>query len=177
MPDRVIAFTEGQGVKFDRVPDGLQKIEEPNPLDIVDSPDLPPLWLVFGGKKRADGHWVSALNSWRNSLHPMPHCTSVLSTSSWRPPGSILPPTWWVPTSCKCGRGTSCSSRAGRWVHSVVDGEAVRGASSTVGVRLSLYDEGNGGRMITSASAVFEDLLCEPACLVSSVSGREGEAA
>jgi hypothetical protein len=36
------------------------------------------------------------------------------------------------------------------------DGEAVPGAGSKIGVRLSLYDEGNGERMITAASAVFE---------------------
>jgi acyl-coenzyme A thioesterase PaaI-like protein len=37
-----------------------------------------------------------------------------------------------------------------------VDGEAVRGAGSRVGVRLSLHDEGQHDRMVTSASAVFE---------------------
>ena len=36
------------------------------------------------------------------------------------------------------------------------DGEAVRGATGKVGVRLTLHDEGNGNRMVTSASAVFE---------------------
>ena len=34
--------------------------------------------------------------------------------------------------------------------------EAVRGAGSTVGARVSLYDEENDDRMVTSASAVFE---------------------
>jgi hypothetical protein len=36
------------------------------------------------------------------------------------------------------------------------DGEAVRGAGSKAGVRLSLYDEGNGDRLVTTASAVFD---------------------
>jgi hypothetical protein len=30
---------------------------EANPLEVVDSPDLPPLWQVFGGYRRPDGHW------------------------------------------------------------------------------------------------------------------------
>ncbi len=153
-PDRVIAFTEGQGVKLDGVPDGLQKME-PNPLDIVDSPDLPPLWLVFGGKKRADGHWVvpelvAELASPDAALHLGPQHV-LLETAGIDLAADLVGTdllqmrTWHV---MFLSRGKVGPFR--------VDGEAVRGASSTVGVRLSLYDEGNGGRMITSASAVFE---------------------
>lgn len=28
------------------------------PIEVVDSPELPPLWQVFGGHRRADGHWA-----------------------------------------------------------------------------------------------------------------------
>ena len=31
---------------------------EANPLEVIDSPDLPPLWQVFGGHRRPDGHWA-----------------------------------------------------------------------------------------------------------------------
>ena len=55
--DRVIAFMEGQGAKIGAVPDGLEKMPE-NKLEIVDSPDLPPLWKVFGAARRDDGHWT-----------------------------------------------------------------------------------------------------------------------
>jgi hypothetical protein len=55
--DRVIAFTEGQGVRIGTVPDGLEKMDE-NKLEIVDSPDLPPLWQAFGASRRDDGHWI-----------------------------------------------------------------------------------------------------------------------
>ena len=34
-------------------------------------------------------------------------------------------------------------------------GEALAGASATVGVRLTLHDEGNDDRMVTCASAVL----------------------
>ena len=38
-------------------PEGLEKMP-PRPLDIVDSPDLPPLWQAFGALRRSDGHWA-----------------------------------------------------------------------------------------------------------------------
>ena len=55
-PDRVLALIEGQGVTIGTPPEGLERMEA-NPLDIVDSPDLPPLWQVFGGYRRPDGNW------------------------------------------------------------------------------------------------------------------------
>src|SRR3984893_15680016 len=55
--DRVIAFTEGQGASLGKPPEGLAKMPE-NHLEIVDSPDLPPLWEVFGATRRGDGHWA-----------------------------------------------------------------------------------------------------------------------
>ena len=29
-----------------------------DPLEVADSPDLPPLWQVFGAHRRPDGHWA-----------------------------------------------------------------------------------------------------------------------
>ncbi|HXY91915.1 MAG TPA: hypothetical protein VEP49_05520, partial [Acidimicrobiia bacterium] len=57
--DRVIAYTEGQGVSIGTPPPGLEKmdLEEPT-IAVVDSPDLPPLWQVFGASRRPDGHWI-----------------------------------------------------------------------------------------------------------------------
>jgi hypothetical protein len=56
-PDRVLALIEGQGVSIGTPPGGLERMEA-NPLEVVDSPDLPPLWQVFGGYRRPDGHWA-----------------------------------------------------------------------------------------------------------------------
>ena len=56
-PSRVLAVTQGQGISIGTPPEGLERMEA-NPLEVVDSPDLPPLWQVFGGHRRADGHWV-----------------------------------------------------------------------------------------------------------------------
>ena len=36
---------------------GCERMEA-NPLEVLDSPDLPPLWQVFGGHRRDDGHWT-----------------------------------------------------------------------------------------------------------------------
>jgi len=55
-PDRVLALIEGQGVSIGTPPGGLERMEA-NPLEVVDSPDLPSLWQVFGGYRRPDGHW------------------------------------------------------------------------------------------------------------------------
>jgi hypothetical protein len=54
---RVLALTEGQGISIGTPPDGLEKMAV-EPIDVVDSPDLPPLWQVFGGGRRPDGHWA-----------------------------------------------------------------------------------------------------------------------
>src|SRR5262249_18453383 len=57
--ERVIAYTEGQGVSIGPPPAGLQKMELEEPtIAIEDSPDLPPLWDVFGASRRDDGHWI-----------------------------------------------------------------------------------------------------------------------
>ncbi len=56
-PARVLALTEGQGISIGTPPDGLGRMAV-EPIDVVDSPDLPPLWQVFGGHRRSDGHWA-----------------------------------------------------------------------------------------------------------------------
>ena len=153
-PDRVIALTEGQGVKIGEVPEGLEKMP-PNPLEIVDSPDLPPLWQVFGGKKRADGHWALPelaveLASPDAALHIGPQHvlleTAGIDLAAELVGTDLLQMQAWHVMFV--ARGKVGPFRA--------DGEAVRGAGSRVGVRLSLFDEGDGERLVTAASASFE---------------------
>jgi hypothetical protein len=153
-PQRVIAFTEGQGVKIGEVPGGLERMP-PNPLEIVDSPDLPPLWQVFGAEKRADGHWALPelaveLASPDAALHIGPQHV-LLETAGIDLAENLIGvdllqmQTWHV-----------MFLRRGKVGPFRVDGEPFRGAGSKVGVRLSLYAEGNGNRMVTCASATFE---------------------
>jgi hypothetical protein len=152
--DRVIAFTEGQGVSLGTPPAGLDKMPEAK-LEIVDSPDLPPLWEVFGASRRGDGHWVLAelsaeLASPDAALHIGPQHV-VLETAAINLAADLVGTdklqmeTWHV---MFLARGKVGPFR--------VDGEGVRGAYGKVGVRLVLHDEGNEDRAVTSASAVFE---------------------
>ncbi|HLG67408.1 MAG TPA: hypothetical protein VKV36_05995 [Acidimicrobiales bacterium] len=152
--DRVIAFTEGQGVRIGTVPEGLEKMPE-NKLEILDSPDLPPLWKAFGASRRPDGHWVLPelaveLASPDAALHIGPQHvlleaaamdlaaavagTELLQMQSWH--------------VMFLARGKVGPFR--------VDGEAAPGAAGKVGVRMTLHDEGNGNRAVTAASALLE---------------------
>jgi hypothetical protein len=152
-PERVIAFTEGQGVSLGTPPEGLGKMPE-NKLEIVDSPDLPPLWEVFGASRRQDGHWALPelsveVASPDAALHIGPQHI-VLETAAIDLASELVGTdrlqmqSWHV---MFLARGKIGPFR--------VEGEAVRGADTKVGVRMTLHDEGNEDRAVTSGSAVF----------------------
>jgi hypothetical protein len=155
-PGRVIALTEGQGVKIGSVPDGLEKMP-PKPLEIVDAPDLPPLWQAFGAFRRDDDHWGMPelrvdLASPDAALHIGPQHvlleTAAIDHASALTGNDRLQMVAWHVMFL--ARGKVGPFR--------VDGEAIPGAGQTVAVRLTLHDEGNNGRKVTSASAVFRQL-------------------
>jgi hypothetical protein len=56
-PTRVLALTEGEGISIGTPPEGLDRMAA-EPIQVIDSPDLPPLWQVFGGHRRSDGTWA-----------------------------------------------------------------------------------------------------------------------
>jgi len=152
-PERVIAFTEGQGASIGEVPEGLPKMEE-KPIEVVDSPDLPPLWKVFGGSRRPDGHWQlpelsEEFASPDAALHIGPQHI-ILETASIDLAKDLVGTdrlqarTWHV---MFLARGKVGPFR--------VDGEAYRGADGVVGVRTLLIDEGNDNRAITSGTVTF----------------------
>jgi hypothetical protein len=153
-PERVIAFTEGQGARIGDVPEGLERMPE-NKLVIEDSPDLPPLWQVFGASRRDDGHWQLPelsveLASPDAALHIGPQHV-VLETAAI----DLASDT--VGTDRLQMRGWHVMFLArGKVGPFRVGGEAVRGTGNTVGVRMVMHDEGNGNRKVTSASAVLE---------------------
>lgn len=153
-PARVIAVTEGQGVRIGTPPEGLEKMEEEK-LEVVDSPDLPPLWQAFGATRRHDGHWVLPelaveLASPDAALHIGPQHV-VLETAAVDLAGRLVGTdrlqmlSWHV---MFLARGKVGPFR--------VDGEALLGAAGRVAVRLSLHDEGNQDRRATAASALLE---------------------
>jgi hypothetical protein len=150
---RVIAFMEGQGVRIGTPPEGLDKMPE-DKLEIVDSPDLPPLWQAFGASRRDDGRWVLPelsveLASPDAALHIGPQHvvleTAAVDLAAARVGTDMLQmQTWHV---MFLARGKVGPFR--------VDGEAVGGAGGRVGVRMTLHDEGNDDRAVTSASAIL----------------------
>jgi hypothetical protein len=153
-PSRVIAFTEGQGVKIGTPPPGLDKMDE-DKLEIVDSPDLPPLWEAFGATRRDDGHWALPelaveLASPDAALHIGPQHV-LLETAAMELAGAIMGTdrlqmqSWHV---MFLARGKVGPFR--------VDGEAAPGPGGRVGVRLTVHDEGNEDRSITAATATLQ---------------------
>jgi hypothetical protein len=148
-PERVLAITEGQGVAIGEPPEGLELMPR-NPLEVVDSPDLPPLWQVFGASRRADGHWALPelrvdLASPDAALHIGPQFV-VLETAARDLAGVEV---------------TALSSHVmflarGKTGPFRVEGEAVQGADGIVAARVALHDEGADDRMVSVGSYQFE---------------------
>ena len=80
---RVLALIEGQGASIGDVPEHIKgdQLFEDDPIEHVeDSPDLPPIWQVFGGSQaRPTGTGVSA-SCRPSSRRPTPRSTSVRSS-------------------------------------------------------------------------------------------------
>jgi hypothetical protein len=153
---RVIALVESQGVSIGDVPPGLQKFDDDPVMHIADSPDLPPLWKVFGVQRRNDGHWIipeltSELASPDAALHIGPQQvlleTAAVELSTEATGTDLLQ----VESShvMYLARGKTGPFR--------VDGVAIPGreGSGRIGIRLTMHDEGNGDRAVTAATLVF----------------------
>jgi hypothetical protein len=156
-PDRVVALTEGQGIAIGTPPEGLEKMPV-DPIDIVDGPDLPPLWQVFGGRKRTDGHWALPelaveVASPDAALHIGPQFV-ILETAASEC-AAIAAETGALQGLSShvmfLARGKFGPFRVGTEVMSGARGKG----TGSVGVRATLYDEGAGGKAVTAASYVF----------------------
>jgi len=152
-PGRVLALTEGQGISIGTPPAGLEKMEV-DPIEVVDSPDLPPLWQVFGGRRRADGRWAVAelapeLASPDAALHIGPQFV-ILETAALDVAAEVGGTDRLQGISSHVmflARGKVGPFRA--------EGEPVAGADGTVAARVVLHDEGADDRPITAASYLF----------------------
>jgi hypothetical protein len=149
---RVIAFTEGQGASIGEVPGGLAKLPESR-LEIADSPELPPLWQVFGGRKRPSGLWTLPelsveLASPDAALHIGPQHIILETAASDAAQERARTDRLQVESAhvMFLARGKTGPFR--------VDAEAYAGAGGRIGVRTLLFDEG-AGRAITSAAHLF----------------------
>lgn len=155
-PDRVVALVEGQGAVIGMPPEGLDLFPPQERLEVVDSPDMPALWEVFGATRRPDGHWIIPelevqLASPDAALHIGPQHV-LLETAAVDLAAEVAGTrrlqalSWHV---MFMARGKVGPFR--------VDGTAHRsGPAGRIGVRMMLHDEGNGDRPITSAAAIFE---------------------
>jgi hypothetical protein len=152
-PDRVLALTEGQGISLGTPPAGLGKMEV-EPIEVVDSPDLPPLWRVFGGERRDDGHWALGelsveLASPDAALHIGPQFV-ILETAALDAAAGIASTDQLQGVSSHTmflARGKVGPFRA--------ETDAMAGVDDTVAVRVVLHDEGLGDRAITAGSYLF----------------------
>jgi hypothetical protein len=152
-PERVLAVTEGQGAILGVPPEGLEKMDV-EPIEVEDSPDLPPLWKVFGGVRRDDGHWAlgelaTELASPDGALHIGPQAV-ILETAASELAASAA--------GTADLQGTSSHvmflARAKRGPFRV-DGEAFVGPDGTVGARVLLHDEGADDQVVTTGSYTF----------------------
>src|SRR6202043_2777966 len=148
--DRVIAFTEGQGVSIGTPPPGLQRMEV-EPIDVVDSPDLPPLWKVFGAARRDSGRWslpklAVELASPDAALHIGPQHVVLEAAATDLATAAVGTERLQVQTShvMFLARGKVGPFR--------VEGQAVAGSEGRIGVQMLIHDEGNDDRPITSGS-------------------------
>lgn len=153
--ERVIALIEGQGASIGTPPEGLERMDvEDSELVIEDSPDLPPLWKVFGAAKRDDGHWTlpelrAEFASPDAALHIGPQHvvleTAAVDCAAEKAGTRLLQVQSWHVMFL--ARGKVGPFR--------VEGTAHRTGDGPVGVRMLIHDEGNGDRAITSAAAVL----------------------
>lgn len=146
-PERTLALIEGQGVAIGVPPEGLEKMEVDN-IEVVDSPDLPPLWQVFGGYQQ-NGTWMlpeltEDVASPDAALHIGPQFV-ILETAAAHAAGTDVQGV--SAHVMFLARGKSGPFRA--------ETETLDGADGTVAVRVLLHDEGNGDKVITSASYTF----------------------
>jgi acyl-coenzyme A thioesterase PaaI-like protein len=152
-PDRVLALIEGQGVSIGTPPEGLEKMPV-DPIEVVDSPDLPPLWQVFGGHRRDDGHWTlpeltDLVASPDAALHIGPQFV-VLETAALDAAAGTAGTDQLQGVSCHVmfvARGKVGPFR--------VEAEPLAGAHGTVAVRTIMRDEGSDDRMTTVGSYLF----------------------
>ncbi len=152
-PTRVLAVTEGQGVSIGTPPEGLERMTV-EPIVVIDSPDLPPLWQVFGARRRPDGRWALPqlaveVASPDAALHIGPQFVA-LETAALDMAAGI------AGTDQLQGVSSHVMFLArGKVGPFRVEAEALAGAEEMVAVRVLLHDEGTDDRVITAGSYQF----------------------
>lgn len=152
-PARVLALIEGQGVSIGVPPGGLERMEA-NPLDVVDSVDLPPLWEVFGARLRTDGRWAlpelsADVASPDAALHIGPQFV-VLETAAIHGAAEL------TGTTTLHGMSSHVMFVArGKVGPFRVETEPLPGSAGRTAVRVTMHDEGADDRLTTVGSYLF----------------------
>lgn len=152
-PSRVLAITEGQGVTIGVPPDGLRKMEV-EPIVVVDSPDLPPLWQVFGGHQVDDSTWAlpelsTEIASPDAALHVGPQFVMTEAAARGAATAHL---------GSDAVTGTSSHTMflaRGKTGPFRFVTEVAAGSGTTVAARTLVYDDGAGQKLITAATHVF----------------------
>ncbi|MGA0879449.1 MAG: hypothetical protein ACO3SP_10055 [Ilumatobacteraceae bacterium] len=150
--ERIIAISTGVGLSLGPAPAGYSKVDNP-PIDVLDSPDLPPLHQVFGATRSALGVWTlpelqPELASPDAALHIGPQHivleAAATDAAEDLAGGSLQIDDWYV---MFVNRGKNGPFETRTEVFSGVDGR--------VGARVDLLDLGNGSRVVSSAAGTF----------------------
>lgn len=152
-PSRVLAVTEGQGVTIGVPPGGLQKMAV-DPIEVIDSPDLPPLWQIFGGRQMDADTWVLPelsveVASPDAALHVGPQFV-MTETAARSSVAEVAQPDALAGVSSH----TMFLARAKHGPFRFV-AEPLAGAGDTVAARTLVYDDGANEKLVTVATHVF----------------------
>ena len=155
-PTRVLALTEGQGISIGTPPEGLGRIAVES-IEVIDSPDLPPLWQVFGAHRRADAHWglpelAAEVASPDAALHIGPQFV-VLETVALEQAANV------AGTNRLQGVSSHVMFVArGKVGPFRIEAEPIAGAQDVVAARAVIYDEGANDRLTTIGSYLFHQV-------------------
>jgi hypothetical protein len=150
-PGRVVAVTQGIGVQLAAAPPGYRYVD-PGP-GVPDSPHLPPLHEAFGARRR-DADWElpelsQQIGSTSGSLHHGP-IQIVLEAAALESAARLA-----GTNRLQIEDWTVLFMRRGKIGPFVTSGEAVGGSLGRYAVRMTLRDEGDGGRVIANAVALY----------------------
>ncbi len=150
---RVIAVSAGMGVSLGEVPAGYEPVDNP-PIPVVDSPDLPPLWQVFGATIDDAGVWrLPKLQKEFSAPHAALHLGPIHIAfdvaahelaSQIAGTNAIQVENWYV-----------MFVKPGLVGPFRVETAGIEGRNGRINIDLTLLDEGKDDRVITTGSAVF----------------------
>lgn len=150
---RVIAVSTGLGISLGDVPPGFKPVDNP-PLEIPDSPDLPPLAEVFGAVRGGDGRWrIPELRPELAAPHGALHLgpinivleAAAMDAVATAVGSRLVQVESWTVLMVKPGEVGPFRA----------DAVVLAARAERIPVDLTLRDEGRSDRIVATASAVF----------------------